>query len=101
MANIQTQNVLPEAPRKEKNDGNALLKIPDSYMDDLTNRDMLTVFPKLVRGGQFVNALEAIHGHGRFHWFYTLFEKVSKRLFCEREKSEALDGLELPAASES
>jgi len=98
MANTQTQNVLPEAPRKEKNDGNALL---DNYVDNLAAREMLTEFPKLVRDGRFVNALEAIHGHSRFRWFYTLFEKVSLRLFCEGEKSESLDVLELPATSES
>lgn len=101
MANIQTQNVLPEASRKEKDDGKTLLRIPDSYVDHLTVENMIAEFPRLVRGGQFVSAMEIIHGHARFHWFYILVEKISKRLAGEKEKSESLDGLELPLASES
>ena len=67
------------------------IKIPDSYVKDMTYADMITEFPELVRGGQFVNALAVIQGHGRFNWFYSLLEKVTIRLFCrnKREKPAA------------
>ena len=45
--------------------------------------DMRTEFPNLVRSGAFVQAMEIIHGHGRFSWFYELFDKISRGL-CGR-----------------
>ena len=43
--------------------------------------DMRTEFPNLVRSGEFVQAMEIVHGHGRFSWFYALFDKISRGLF--------------------
>ena len=101
MANIQTKNVMSEAFQKKKDDSNTAVRIPDSYVDNLTIMDMITEFPRLVRGGQFVNAIEVIHGHGNFHWFYILFQKVSKWLFCEKERSKPLSDLDLSITSEA
>jgi hypothetical protein len=101
MANIQLKKVLSEPFLNKKDDSNSVVRIPDSYVDNLTIKDMITEFPRLVRGGQFVNAIEVIHGHGNFHWFYTLIEKVSKRLFCERERSKPLNSLDMSISSES
>ena len=59
---------------KEKVDGNdkGEFKVPDSYVENMTAEDMITEFPRLVRGGQFANALVVIQGHARFLWFYEL-----------------------------
>jgi hypothetical protein len=43
--------------------------------------DMRTEFPNLVRSGNFVQAMEIVQGHGRFNWFYSLLDKVSRGLF--------------------
>ena len=43
--------------------------------------DMRTEFPNLVRSGEFVQAMEIVHGHGRFSWFYVMFDKISRGFF--------------------
>ena len=101
MANIQTKNVMSEAFQKKRENSNTADRIPDGYVDNLTIQDMITEFPKLVRGGQFVNALEAIQGNGNFHWFYILVEKVNRRFFCERETSDSMDKLGMSIGSEA
>ena len=91
MANSQLKKVLSESVSKENDRGKGAARIPDSYVEKMTARDMITEFPKLVRGGQFVNALAVIQGHGRFIWCYALLEKVTTGLFCgkKREKPAA------------
>ena len=88
MANVQLKKVIPEPDEKKDDDVNTEIRIPDSYVEEMTARDMITEFPKLVRGGQFVNALAVIQGHGRFNWFNSLLEKVTTRLFCGKKKEK-------------
>ena len=88
MVNIQLKKVLSESVLKENDRGKGEIRIPDSYVEEMTARDMITEFPKLVRGGQFVNALAVIQGHGRFNWFYSLLEKVTRYLFCRQKKEK-------------
>ncbi len=98
MANAQLKKVLSESVPKENHNGKSEVRSPDSYVEKMTARDMITEFPKLVRGGQFVNALAVIQGHGRFIWCYALLEKVVTRLFCG-EKKEKPEGEEENAAA--
>ena len=51
--------------------------------------DMRTEFPKLVRGGQFVNAMVVIQGHTRFLWFYSLVERITRLLSGKGYKERA------------
>jgi len=101
MANIQAKNVMSEPFLKKKDNSNSVVRIPDSYVDNLTIKDVIAEFPKLVQGGQFVKALEVIDGHRRFHWFYNLIEKVPKRLLCESERVKPLESLDMSISSES
>ena len=48
---------------------------------EMTIDDMRIKFPSLVRGCEFVQAMEIIQGHDRFNWFYALFDKISRGLF--------------------
>ena len=66
------------------------IRIPDSYVENMTSADMITEFPKLVRGGQFANALVVIQGHGRFLWFYRLVERVNRLLSGRKDKAQAM-----------
>ncbi len=88
MANAQLKKGFSEPVPKENHNGKGEVRIPDSYVEKMTARDMITEFPKLVRGGQFVNALAVIQGHGRFIWCYALLEKVVTRLFCGEKKEK-------------
>ena len=101
MANIQTKNGMSEAFQKEKAISNTVAAIPDGHVENLTIQDMITEFPKLVREGQFVNAMDVIQGNGNFHWFFTLIEKANKRFFCESETPESVEKLELPIGPEA
>jgi len=69
---------------------NTDIRIPDSYVKNMTYADMITEFPKLVRGGQFANALVVIQGHGRFLWFYRLVERVNRLLSGRKDKAQAM-----------
>ena len=101
MGTVQSKKSVLESTKKQQDNNSTKFRIPDSYLEKLSVTDMITEFLKLVRGGQFVNALYIILGHGRFHWYFTLVEKVSKRLFCERETSESLEILDMSIGSES
>jgi hypothetical protein len=89
MGNAQLKKVLSESAPKENEKGKGETRIPDSYVENMTVQDMITEFPNLVRGGQYVNALAVIQGHGRFIWCYSLLEKVVTRLFCGKKKEKA------------
>jgi len=67
--------------RTEKKIKTAGAEIVEKEMDI---DDMRTEFPDLVRNGNFVQAMEIVHGHGRFSWFYRLFDRISKGLFGKR-----------------
>ncbi len=88
MANTQLKKGFSEPVPKENDRSKGEVRIPDSYVEKMTVQDMITEFPKLVRGGQFVNALAVIQGHGRFNWFYSLLEKVTRYLFCRQKKEK-------------
>lgn len=88
MANTQLEKVLSESVPKENDSGKGEIRIPDNYVEKMTLQDMMTEFPKLVRGGQFVNAIEIIQGHGRFNWFYSLLDKATRYLFCRQKKEK-------------
>ena len=88
MANAQLKKVLSESRNKEKDSGSTEIRIPDSYVEKMTAEDMIREFPKLVRGGQVVKALEIVQGHGRFNWFFWLLDKGTRYLFCRQKKEK-------------
>ena len=97
MADIQLKNTVSEASGNKPDDVLAEIRIPDSYVENLTVSDMITELPKLVRGGQFVNAMKVIHGHGRFLWFYKLLDKFNRLSFINENKERPED---MPAGPE-
>ena len=72
-------------PFRKAKDGRSVRKAgPEVVEKEMTIDDMRTEFPNRVRSGDFVQAMEIIQGHGRFNWFYALFDKISKGL-CGRK----------------
>ena len=53
MANTQLKKGFSEPVPKENDRGKGEVRIPDSYVEKMTVQDMITEFPKLVRGGQY------------------------------------------------
>jgi hypothetical protein len=89
MPDAQLKKDFIENPEKKGSTEKNKNKIPDSYVENMTAEDMITEFPRLVRGGQFANALVVIQGHARFLWFYELVEKITRLLFRKEDKSQA------------
>ena len=63
--------------------GNVAKEAEERFTPEMTVDEMRTEFPNLVRSGAFVQAMEIVQGHGRFSWFYELFDSVQRKLFCK------------------
>jgi len=89
MPEAQLNKEFVEYPEKGEGTEKSGIKIPDSYVKNMTYADMITEFPRLVLGGQFANAMVVIQGHARFLWFYRLLEKVNLLLCSSKTHSQA------------
>ena len=84
MASQILERVPIEPVHQEKDCGPAIHK-GKMIISDKEAIDFIRALKVYEETGDFIKAMEIVHGHGRFNWFYAFYQKVSKILFHKRQ----------------